>query len=229
MRKAIILGDCHHPWADPRAIRAAIKVIEVEKPKLIIQIGDLYDLFSYTKFSRSQNVLTPKEEVDAARKDAIKMWRDVIAAAPDAVCYQIMGNHDIRPIKRIMDKAPEFEHLIAKSWKELFKFPGVNTLLDARDDLTLDGIIYEHGFYSKPGMHCKENMASTVIGHTHRAWCHFEHVRGIDNPIWELNVGYLADPTQEPLSYTRKKHGKWTQGVGIVDNYGPRFCPVDWE
>lgn len=229
MRKTIVIGDCHHPWADERVLKAAYKLIEKEKPKVIVQIGDLYDFFSFTRFSRSQNVLTPREEVEAARKDAIKMWRMISQAAPGAKLYQIMGNHDVRPIKRIIDMAPEFEDLLAGSWKQLFSFPGVEVVWGTRDDLEIDGVIYEHGFYSKPGMHCKENMKNTVIGHTHRAWCHYEWVRGMNAPIWELNVGYVADPTQEPLSYTRKKHAKWTPGVGIIDDLGPRFCPMDLE
>lgn len=188
-------------------------------------MGDLIDFFSQSRFPKKPGVIHPHDEIEEARAAAVAFWEDVQKAAPKASCYQILGNHCIRPLKLTLERCPEVYPLVLKSWKELFKFDGVSTLFDTRDDLELDGVIYEHGFYGKPGQHLKENMKPTVIGHTHRPWIHYERIR--KSLLWEMNVGLAADPTHEALSYGRKKYHKWVHGYGIIDGGIPIFVPTE--
>lgn len=197
-------------------------VIERKKPHVICQIGDLYDFYSASHFPATRNMMTPKHELEEGLQGAKTMWETIRRIAPQASCYQIKGNHDIRPIKRVLELIPALEHFF--SIDDVFKFHGVDTVLDDKEELLIDGIVYEHGFYSQPGRHCRENMRPTVMGHTHRGWTHFESIR--NHLLWELNVGYLADPKSVALSYGRKRWTKWTTGYGWIDGSGPRFCPL---
>jgi predicted phosphodiesterase len=223
LKKVIVVGDLHAPWHCIKTVSAIYSAIQREKPKVIVQLGDAYDMFSAAKFSRSHNVCTPKEEIEEARVFLETFWSNVKKNAPNgAECYQLIGNHDVRPRKRILEQAPWAETFL--KWEDFFKFRGVETIFDEREDLELDGIIYEHGYYSRPGQHMRENMKPTVFGHLHRAHLVFEKIR--KTLLWELNVGYAADPSAVPLSYPRKKWVRWTPGFGIIDDLGPRFCPI---
>ena len=102
----------------------------------------------------------------------------------------------------------------------MFQFDGVETHLDSTEPLILGNIAFEHG-YKKMGAHVRENLMCSVHGHTHRGATEFVRVR--NKTIWELDCGYIADPTKEPLKYTPKKWVSWTWGIGSIDKDGPRF------
>lgn len=210
----------HLPWACTRTVSQVYSAIDRYKPKIIVQIGDLYDMFSFTRFAK-RFIITPDRELQEGRDWAETFWKNCYKRAPRAKRFQILGNHDIRPKLRAMEKNPEMLCLMQKGWEDLFKFVGVETIWDPRDDLEIDGVIYEHGFFGRPGQHMRENMKPTVIGHTHRAWLHYEKIRR--TMLWEMNVGYAADPLQEPLSYPRKKWVKWTPGFGLIIDGNPGF------
>lgn len=187
-------------------------------------MGDLYDFFAFTKFPKSLSLMTPDEEISLGRKDALRFWQTLKKLSPKSSLYQILGNHDIRPCLRILERFPEIRAIAMNGWKDLFAFDGVSTLMDHRDDLVIDDIVFEHGHFGKPGQHLAKNRKRTVIGHTHRAWTHFEMVRG--DYLWEMNVGYVANPMSEPLSYPKKRYHGWTQGYGRIINDVPFFMPV---
>ena len=215
------IGDVHAPFQDNKAIDKLCDAIKKESPHYIVQVGDLYDFFSFSRFPKKPGAINAVDELEQAHEVALEFWRRIKSLAPRASLYQLLGNHCVRPLKLSVEKSPELYALVQKSWKELFKFKGVETLLDVRDDLVIENIVFEHGFYSKPGQHLRENMQSTVIGHTHRPWVHYEQIR--NKLLWELNCGYVANPSHEALSYSRKRFVKWVQGYGLINSDGPRF------
>lgn len=225
MRTTLVIGDFHAPFVDQKALRFVINAIKKEQPSNVVQMGDLYDMFSFSRFPKNPDFISPRKEMERAHEQAEDLWASVQKAAPRASCYQILGNHSIRPKSLALEKCPELYPFVAKSWADLFKFKGVSTTMDIRDELILDDVVYEHGFYGRPGQHLKENLKCTVIGHTHRPWVHFEKLR--NKLLWELNVGYIADPTSEALAYTRKKWVKWVQGYGLIKDGIPIFVPFD--
>lgn len=218
----IALPDIHFPFNHVPATEWAMSVIADLKPKRVIQGGDLFDFYSASKYPRSQNIYSPKEELKLARKAAEKMWRDVQKASPGVECHQIMGNHDIRPYKRAIEMCPELEYLIDLS--PIFTFDGVNTVYDPRQELELDGVFWHHGYKTKLGDNRDFMNACAGVFHTHRGGTVFRGVWG-GHQIWELNSGTLGDPEAKALSYTPQKHTQQTLGIGAVDKYGPRFIP----
>lgn len=196
-----------------------ISIARKEKPNAIIQLGDLYDLYAHAKFPRSHNVMTPRQEVDKARELAEKFWADLKKAVPRASCYQLTGNHDVRPYKRILERYPEIERMAP--FKEFFDFDGVSTTHDHRSGVEIDGVLYIHGYLSGLGKHAQYFQKSVVCGHTHKAGVVFFKQK--KKLIFECNAGMLADDSAIPLSYTPTKFNHWTTTCALIDRQGPKL------
>lgn len=220
--RTVLLGDFHAPFHHVGAVKFAIDFIREFKPERVIQMGDLYDMYASSKFPRSLNIYTPNDEFLLGRKAAEQLWRDVKEAAPNAECYQLLGNHDIRPIKRLIEEMPSMESVV--NLDPLFAFPGVKTIHDSREELILDGVAYHHGYRLKLGdMRDFMNMCS-ADAHTHRGGVVYRRVWG-GNILWQLNAGYLADAESKALGYAPQRHNHSTLGLGAIDEWGPRFVP----
>jgi hypothetical protein len=217
--KMVIIGDCHFPFVHKPSLDKTIAFIKEFQPKYVIQIGDLYDMLSHGKFPRSLNVYTPKDEMNEGRKMAAEMWSKIKEVAPKAECHQVLGNHDIRPMKRIIEAYPEAE--LFMDFEKWFKFDGVTTHSDIRQELIINGICFIHGYRTKLGDHRDFNKMSTVVGHSHLGGVNFRSYGS--QILFELNAGYLGDPESKALSYTSQKIVNWTHGLGVIDEHGPRF------
>ena len=217
--KTVIIGDTHFPFVHKPSLEKSISFIKEFQPKYIIQIGDLYDMLSHGKFPRSHNVYTPKDEMNEGRKQAQEMWSKIKEVAPQAECHQILGNHDQRPMKRVLEAYPEAE--LFMDFSKWFLFDGVKTNLDIRQELIINGICYIHGYRSQLGSHRDHNRMSTVTGHSHLGGVNYKSYGS--EILFELNAGYLGDPESKALSYTAQKIVSWTHGLGVIDQYGARF------
>lgn len=177
-------------------------------------------MWSYSKFPRSANLITPAEEILSGRACMEEVWKAIKNRAPDAKCYQLRGNHDLRPSKRLTEKYPEIASLVDLS--HLWSFDGVTTLYDDREPLIIENINFIHGYKTQLGSHAKSFISTVVCGHSHRGGVMV--IPTLHNGIiYELNCGYLADPEHEALKYTPNKFTAWTHGLGWIDEFGPRF------
>jgi len=226
MPTCVAFGDTHFPFAHKGALQRALRVVRDLKPDLVVQVGDLYDLFSFSRFPRSHNVMTPKRELEIGRADAAAFWKAVRAAAgKKARLHQLIGNHDERIVKRVMEALPEFEPFLVDVHRRLWEFDDVTTQPSERDELVIGGICYMHGFRSKLGDHAWHNRMSTVTGHSHVGGVIYHRLG--NRTTWELNAGYLGNPYTRPLSYgMQRRFARWTHGVGVIDERGPRFIPL---
>lgn len=223
-QKTVVIPDTHFPFVNHRVLESIYKWIEKEKPSLIVQIGDLYDMYAHAKFPRSLNVYTPNQEEDMARKGAEEMWAEINRIVPDAKKVQLKGNHDVRATKRTLEVQPAVERAIQKYVNELMSFPGVTLIEDPRQEYIVDGIEFIHGYRSGIGEHRDFALMNAVCGHIHRGGVTFKRIRG--QTLWELNAGLAGDPESKALSYTPQKITHWTPGFGAIDEFGPRFIPV---
>lgn len=222
MKKVFAVPDLHFPWVYADGLTALYLAIEQHKPDIVIQLGDLYDMYAHSKFAKSQDIMTPKEEKLEARQGAEAFWKNVKICAPQAECVQLKGNHCDRPAKRLTEKYPEIANFV--SFDEYFEFIGVQTIHDSRQIVEIDGVIYTHGHYTKLGDHAKYFLKPVVHGHTHRAGVLY--FNQYDNMLWELDCGYMADNAAIPLQYTATKRTNWVHGYGIVSDSIPAFYPI---
>ncbi len=209
----------HEPFASPAWKKWVIKQIKDRQPSYVVQVGDSRDYYCFSKFSRSHSVMTPKQEINEGRNKLEDFWAEVVAAAPKAKRYQLLGNHDVRPLKRILDAIPEAEDLI--DWEAQHTYDGVECRIDEKDELILGRVFLHHG-HKRHGDHARYNQAPTVVGHLHTGGVVYYQNR--DGIYWELNAGYGGDPDQTCFRYRyQKKIFGWTQGLGVIDEDGPKF------
>lgn len=224
MKSVFAFGDIHAPWHHEPALNWALELLAKDKPEHVVQVGDLFDMFSFSRHPRNPNYITPGAELDAGRKVAEDFWKAVQSAAPKAKCYQLIGNHDDRPYKKALLQAPELVSLIGPAVKNLFAFPNVRIVNESNEELVIDGVVFMHGFRSRLGDHMSFNQRNTVCGHSHRGGTHFE--RQLGGVMWELNAGFLGNINAPVFRYrAQARIHKTTLGIGIIDERGPRFVP----
>lgn len=221
--KIAILGDIHEPFGHD-GVKSEFKLFcEREQPDYIVQVGDAVDFYSHSKFPRSHNVFTPKDEESSARRRLEELWSELGKAAPKAKKVMLLGNHAIRPIKRILEAVPSLEHWAEKYLADYLSFPGVETVLDPREEYKIADISFVHGWTGGVGKHRDYLMTNVVLGHLHVGSVSFRNIGG--RTLFELNAGLAGDPESKGLSYTPTKTVQWTLGYAAIDALGPRFIP----
>lgn len=218
----VLIPDLHFPYHDSAALELCIRFCEDYRPRVIVQLGDLYDQFSFSKYARDLSAveLNPADEHRLARIEAETMWARLKKTG--AECYQIIdGNHDLRVIKRMAEKLPEHA-FIGKSWlDEQLDFPGVAKL---SSEAVIDGVMIMHGM-RKPGEHARYNQMNTVTGHTHKA--RIEYFANINGSYWEMNCGWLGDKKAPVFSYrSQTKIDDTNIGFGVIQDGQPRFVSI---
>lgn len=223
------IGDIHAPYTNHYRMMDVVRFAKDFKPNFIVQIGDVYDQYAHSKYAKSLNVKTPKEEDETAREYMAGIWQLLQEASPKAKCFQLRGNHDIRAYKRVLENAPNLEQAVMEFYDKLTSFKGVRTLADDRSELVINGILFIHGYLSNLGDHLRLNRQSTVVGHSHRGGVVFNRVLG--STLFELNCGHVADETLLPSAYTPQRTSFWTPGFGTIETLkgglvSPRFIPL---
>lgn len=223
-KRTAIAGDMHFPFTCMATVEEFYRFVSETKPERCVQVGDLYDMLAHSKFPISRNHYGPDEEIDLAVSMAKEFWATVQRLSPGIECVQILGNHDVRPMKRILECYPPAERAMRRELESYYQFDGVTVNLDYRQEVVLDGVVYHHGYRSGLGAHRDYNLSNSVVGHTHLGGVTYRQIRG--QILWELNAGYMGDPQSKALSYTPQKIVQWTQGWGFIDAWGPRFIPA---
>lgn len=225
MKRVYIAGDLHAPWTSTACLDFFFRDIErdliedkILKRKVqiaIVQIGDAYDFFSFSRFPGTRNLIKADDEIVRARVLVEEFWKRCKKVAPKAELYQLMGNHDIRPLKYCLENAPFLETFISSGLKELFKFDGITTVPE-NEELMIDGNVYIHG-HTNSGRHFEEYLSNVILGHTHNGCVHTKRFfRQLNEKfLFELNAGYMGMPEEKCFSYKRRTF-KWTRGYGKV-------------
>jgi predicted phosphodiesterase len=223
-RRVSIAGDIHYPWENEFALQQYYNRLRAFQPEVVLQAGDLFDMFSFGRFPRTHNIYTPNQELAIARKKGETFWRTVGNIVPKARLVQLVGNHEDRAVKKVLNAAPELEDFVRKGVHALMEFEGVETIHDGRDVYMIDDVGYLHGYLLHLGAHARTFNHNCVVGHTHLGGTAYVHTER--ETFWELNAGYMGDRFSKPLSYTaQRKFSRWTPGCGEVDEAGPRFVP----
>lgn len=215
MARVFVVPDTHFPFHDKKALKKVLQLIKKEKPTHVVQIGDLLDQYSFSKYSKSVGI-TPKDDVIKGLKAAKQFWTDVKKAAPKAKCLQLLGNHDIRMKKRIADNLPELEAFFDPN--DLYRFKGVFLASSDRDYIDIDGVRYLHGYLSKSIDHALKQNRSVVHGHRHRP-----ELSTYGPALWSMDVGFLGNEKELPFQYTQSKTTNWRLACGLVENGLPRL------
>lgn len=221
--ESLYAGDLHAPFWNEDAVQKFIVLVERLAPtlKYIFQVGDAFDFWSFARFARSHLIIRPDEELRLGRKMMEHFWEQVRTAAPKARLIQLLGNHDIRPMKKLIESsAPELEAFIdIKKW---FEFDGVETFHDPREPYMLKDVAVHHGHLSPLGAH-RINLGHNIHGHTHRGGYVESKING--RFLFELDCGYLGDQSKKAFNYTPVKENAWSLGGGFLGRFSGAFIP----
>lgn len=77
MAKVLVVPDLHCPYTDLSSLTLLYAHIEAANPDVIIQLGDAMDMYSFSKFPRSHNVMTPKQELEQGIGMVAEFWKTV--------------------------------------------------------------------------------------------------------------------------------------------------------
>jgi len=224
MAKVLAIPDLHFPWVSTQALSRLHKVLRMEKPDIVIQLGDIYDQYVFSRFDRSFELIAPKEEIACARAMAKTFWLKVQKACPKAKYVQLMGNHDIRFAKKILQKLPELAYEIDDLRNKYYSFPGVEILKTERDFIEIDDTIYVHGWLGRKNGHMNHFEKSVVRAHSHAAALYLEQGYSTRyKPLFEMQAGCLIEESMVPFNYTSSKMTKWRHAYGIIEDGFPRL------
>lgn len=219
------LSDTHFPFSNATVIDRFIEYVGDAKPEWLVLAGDIWDFLSHSKFARSHNIFSPREEREMCIKMNTELWAKLKAASPKSKCFQLVGNHEARPLKRVLEEYPAAEDWVQEMMKRDLTFQGVTTILDPREFLPIaDDIIVMHGFKTQAGSHRDMSLQNVISGHSHRGSVTYRRL--MDKTIWELNCGFAGDPAGKGLTYTASKIPEWTPGFGVVNAFGPQFVSL---
>lgn len=214
MSKVLVIPDLHFPYVDNKQLNKIYVAIGLEKPDAVIQVGDLYDQYMFSRYDKDYEELSPKKELDKAKYMANKMWTKINKIVPKAKLYQLLGNHDIRILKQVKRKFPEIFYMIKEIFDDMYTFKKVETMKSDRDFLVIDGVTYCHGWMSR---HCVHFRSPVVRGHSHKACLDlFQGAKTNYLLMYEMQVGCLADETLVPLDYPASKKTGWAAAYGLI-------------
>ena len=227
--KVIFLPDIHAPYHSPALLKRAIEIVQVTKPDYIVQLGDWADAYAFSSWDSSREMLTPAKEIAETRRVMATFWADVQAAAPNAKCYSLAGNHNQRISKMVIRLAPALEAFMDKPITEFHQFKNVISLEHEKDELVLVSpewgkIVCIHGFLSKAGDHTRYFLENTVRGHSHRA--SVSYIRKKDRTLFEIEAGCLIDINSRAFEYRQALTSQWVPALAVLDSNGPRVIPL---
>ena len=222
--KIAMISDIHFPFANMKVLEKFYEFIKEHQPDFVVINGDAWDMYAHSKYSRSMNVYSPREEQSLARRMNEEFWANVKSACKKVQCFQMLGNHDIRPLKKTLEHYPEAEDWINEKMKELFTFDGVTTIHDHRQELQINEDLIFHGYRSKLGDHRDYTHMNCHNGHSHVGGVVYRRIKG--KTLFECNSGVAGDIEAKALSYTPQKMTHQTPGFSYRDKWGARFIAV---
>lgn len=166
--KILVCSDIHIPFQDDKAVNAFLKHCKKTQPAKIVLNGDIMDFFRLSRFTKGEG-RNPLQEITMCRK-FLKSLREL---CPNADIYYVIGNHETRLERYVLEKAPELSTLI----EDVF------TILKVQDfgvygcaSLTLNNsFVFKHGTLlgNKSGLSAIKEIEKAYMsgcsGHTHRA------------------------------------------------------------
>jgi hypothetical protein len=217
----VIIPDVHLPFEDSKALAVVAQIIVLLDPYGIIQLGDLMDAYSLSRFPKDPRMMVKlQEEVDKARA-LLGAWR---LLAPSALMVLLEGNHSFRMRRTLWESPPAAQALLtlnavseAMTWPKLLGLEELRiTHVPYGELYHLPKMVVKHGdivrsqaAYTAAAEHRKEGI-SGISGHTHRMGL-FASSDHNGAQTW-IEAGHLCDLAK--MDYVKRPN--WQQGCTVV-------------
>jgi hypothetical protein len=218
MSNVLYIPDLHIPFEHRDALRFVCKVRDKYKCDTIIQGGDLFDNYAWSRYIKDPDSLTPRREFNIS-KARIKYW---VKEFP--VMTITTGNHCIRLMKKLKEVGIPAD-MIKQSFNDLWGVPDTWKWVDR---YKFDGILYIHGAKSGEYAHvnnAKDMRCNTISCHTHSSGgIHF--LANYEKNIFGMNGGCLVNDKTYAFYYANEFTRRPVLGCGVVIDGYPQFIPL---
>ncbi|QDP61920.1 MAG: hypothetical protein GOVbin2056_3 [Prokaryotic dsDNA virus sp.] len=201
-RRILVIGDIHAPFNLPDYLDFCYDNYAKWNCNQVIFIGDIIDNHYSSFHTTDPDGLGGGDELDLAIEEVAK-WYEVFPKAD--VC---IGNHD----RMIMRKA--FDSQIPKRWIKSYNDVLGTPKWKWVENVVYDDVLYEHGEGSQAATKARNNMMSSVCGHTHTtAYCQW--FVGKRFRVFGMQVGCGIDAKSYAAAYA-KNFKRQAIGCGVV-------------
>jgi hypothetical protein len=229
LKRAIVTPDKHAPVHDMPAIKVVCKAIELVKPDIYVDLGDLGEWASVSHWQWKRKKKPPLEyitpKVDADVK-AVNELLDIIDVSLDKVnCEEkhiCAGNHD-EWLDRFVEEHPYLDYRFEKVCR--FKERGYK-YHEAGKYIKIGKLYFYHGHHFGGQYHASNHLrklgANIMYGHHHSL--QQDSVTYMDGPKSAWSLGCLKDMSSEKNKWLGGRQHRWAHAFAIVDYYqGGRF------
>lgn len=206
----IIIGsDIHIPFQDALAVKSFLNYCAKKQPEIIVLNGDVLDMFMLSRFTKGEG-RNPLEEITECRQ----LLESLRALCPSSQIFYVIGNHETRLERYVLNKAPELASLIEDVFSILkvsdFKIRGCASLT------VNDSLVLKHGTLlgNKSGLSAIKEMEASYMsgatGHTHRLCKYIARKAG--RKFFWIETGCLCDLNPEYMI-----NPNWQQGFASIE------------
>lgn len=223
MSTILVLGDLHGSCMHPKAVEFLAEIKRVHKPDLVVQVGDVWDGYNFSRYLRDPDTPNAEDEIAATIK-ALKPLYKLFPVMQ--LCY---GNHDLRHLKKALEN--NIPESLFRSVKDILEAPVgwvFNDFWEFHDE-DAGPILFHHGeMFGGPQL---PNMLQTlrtnhVIGHIHSEGGHILYQNNGINTVWAANAGCLIDHESYAFRYAKKSRYKGVNGALLIIDGSPFFAPM---
>jgi predicted phosphodiesterase len=205
-RRILVVGDLHCPFDLDGYLKFVVDTYEQWNCNQILMIGDAVD-HHYSSFHPTDpDAFGGGEELDRAIK-RLSRYRDAFAKICDKKIDICIGNHDRLIMRRAFDS--DIPARWIKSYNEV-----LGTDWNWVESIVYDDVLYEHGEGGQAKTKAKNNMMSSVCGHTHTA-CGVDWFVGKKYRVFAMQVGCGVDASTYAAAYA-KNFKKQAIGCGVI-------------
>ena len=200
--RILVIGDLHEPFCLKGYFEFCKETYANYNCNRVVFIGDVIDAHAGSYHEQDPDGMGGGDELSLAIK-RLKKWHTEFPNAD-----VMIGNHDRIAYRKA------FSGGIPKRWmkpfKEVLETPTWNYL----ESIIIDNTLYEHGEGGQALTKAKNNMMSSVCGHTHTE-AYVKWLVGRNFKVFAMQVGCGVDWETYAAAYA-KNFKKQAIGVGVV-------------
>lgn len=224
-KQMLVMSDIHLGFHDKKAIETSIERGGRKKPEVILLNGDIMDCVSISRFNKSWDSRSFKDELDLGR-GFLKWMRDKF---PKAEIIYKLGNHEARLQKYIQSNADALDGIEDFLFDKLFRFEnfGITKVDDTQImKFGLLNIIHGHEYYGAATINIArsyllKSFDNILLGHRHQSQTYpFKKINGELVGAWSVGCLCKFSAAYCPLN-------QWSHGFAEVEKTDGGFFHVD--
>ena len=209
VRNILVIGDLHEPFCLDGYLEWCLEQYEIYNCNQVIFIGDILDNHAFSYHEPDPDGLSAGMELELSIKK-VQKWYKAFEGVNVDVC---IGNHDrLASRKRFTGGIPA---AWIKTYNEVLGTPDWNWV----ESVVYDDVLYEHGEGGQAKTKAKNNLMSSVCGHTHTEAYTIWFV-GKRYRVFAVQTGCGVDASTYAAAYA-KNFKKQAIGCAVVLNNGP--------